>query len=82
MKLYRHVAAIFLATLLLTIPAVAQTFGEITGRVSDSTGASVPGASITLTSISTNASRATVSTESGDYTPVHFLTTSVPPSLT
>jgi hypothetical protein len=34
----------------------------------DSTGASIPAATVTLTNVSTNAPRSTVSTDSGDYT--------------
>src|SRR6266404_5196329 len=58
-----------LGFLLLTfsLPIFGQTFGEITGRVSDVTGAAVPGAIVTLTSVSTNAARSTTSTQSGDY---------------
>lgn len=47
---------------------LGQTQGEITGRVSDSTGAGVPGASITLTNTATNGTRTAVSTDAGDYT--------------
>ncbi|HSU30180.1 MAG TPA: TonB-dependent receptor [Bryobacteraceae bacterium] len=50
------------------IPVAGQTFGEITGRISDPTGAAIPAAQITLTSIATNAVRSAVSTDSGDYT--------------
>jgi hypothetical protein len=46
----------------------AQTFGEITGRVTDSTAAVVPGVSVTLTNVNTNAVRSTLSTEVGGYT--------------
>jgi hypothetical protein len=46
----------------------AQTLGEITGRISDPTGAAVPVANITLTNVATNAVRNSISTESGDYT--------------
>ena len=46
----------------------AQTLGEVTGRISDSSTAAVPGASITLTNVATNAARTAVSTDSGDYT--------------
>ncbi len=49
------------------LPVFGQTFGEITGVVSDSTGAAVPNATITLTNISTNAARTTVTTNAGDY---------------
>ena len=50
------------------IPSFGQTFGEVTGRISDPTGAAIPAAQITLTSVATNAVRTTVSTDSGDYT--------------
>ncbi len=46
----------------------AQTLGEITGRVSDSSGAGVPGATLTLTNVNTNAVRNTATTGTGDYT--------------
>jgi len=50
------------------IPVSGQTFGEITGRISDPTGAAIPAAQITLTSVATNAVRVAASTDSGDYT--------------
>ena len=50
------------------IPLFAQTFGEITGHITDPTGAAVPSAKITLTNLATNAVRTTDSTGSGDYT--------------
>src|SRR5882724_8120742 len=67
-----------LGILLLTfgLPIFGQTFGEITGRVSDMTGAAVPGATVTLTSVSTNAVRSTTTTQSGDYS-----LPSVPPGI-
>src|SRR5215831_18186327 len=46
----------------------AQTFGEVTGRVTDPSGAVIPGASITLTNVNTNAVRNTVTAEAGAYT--------------
>jgi hypothetical protein len=72
----RHVArgyvclAIFTFVLLAlcSLPAFSQTLGEITGRVTDASSAGVPGATITLTSVATNAVRNTVSTGAGDYT--------------
>src|SRR5438128_3130187 len=50
------------------IPAMAQTFGEVTGRVTDPSGAVIPGASVTLTNLNTNAIRTVVTTEAGAYT--------------
>ncbi|MFP5206013.1 MAG: carboxypeptidase regulatory-like domain-containing protein [Acidobacteriota bacterium] len=47
---------------------MAQAGGTISGHVADSTGAVVPGATITLTNPATNTTRTTVSTGSGDYT--------------
>src|SRR5499433_2881764 len=46
----------------------AQTFGEVTGRVTDPSGAVIPGASVTLTNVNTNAVRTVVTTEAGAYT--------------
>ena len=52
---------------LLALPALGQTLGEITGRISDPSGAGIPDAALTLTSISTNAVRHTTTTNDGDY---------------
>jgi hypothetical protein len=46
----------------------AQTFGQITGHVSDPSGAVVPDATITLTNVATGGVRTTVTTGAGDYT--------------
>lgn len=46
----------------------AQTAGTISGHVSDSTGAVIPDATVTLTNVGTNTSRTTVTTGTGDYT--------------
>jgi hypothetical protein len=54
--------------LLVALPAMSQTFGEITGQISDASGASVPVAAVTLTNAKTNAVRSTVSNETGIYT--------------
>jgi hypothetical protein len=63
-----RLAALAAALLLFSVSAFPQTLGEITGRVTDTTAAAVPNATITLTSVATNAVRTTVSTDSGDYT--------------
>lgn len=51
----------------LALPAFAQTFGEITGKVTDASGAAAPEAAVIATNNSNNASRRTVSTVTGDY---------------
>jgi len=53
--------------LLISTGVCAQTGGEITGTVTDQTGASVVGASITVTNIDTSAARSITSNESGVY---------------
>jgi hypothetical protein len=53
---------------LSAIPAIAQTFGEVTGHINDASGAAVAGARVTLTNTATNAARVTPTTDSGDYT--------------
>ncbi len=66
MKMFVHA----LTTVVLgafSLPLFAQTFGEITGRVSDASGAAAPEAIVTATNTSTNASRRTASTVTGDY---------------
>src|ERR1700681_3557496 len=54
----------------LTLPigiASAQTFGDITGEVTDQTGAIAPNATVTATQISTNTTRTTRTNEAGLY---------------
>lgn len=53
---------------LIALPLTGQTLGEITGRISDPSGAGVPDAALTLTSTTTNAVRQTKTTTDGDYT--------------
>jgi hypothetical protein len=67
-----------LSRLLLTFAAVfllcvAPVFGQLVGKgaiqgtVTDSTGASIPGATVVITNIATNTKQTMVSTGSGDY---------------
>ena len=49
------------------VPSFSQTFGEITGRITDSSGAAAPEATVGLTNVSTNAVRQTTSNQTGDY---------------
>ena len=54
--------------LLLSGFALAQTGStEITGLVTDATGAAVPGATITITRVATGESRTAVTDNSGEY---------------
>ena len=55
---------ILLGLLLLSAPSMAQTFGEITGVVADSSGAVVGGATVTITNPQTNFTRRAVSRSS------------------
>ena len=56
-----------LVCLLLGLPSFGQTFGEITGEVRDTTGANVPGVTVTITNAATNAVRSATSNEAGVY---------------
>src|SRR4051812_22294452 len=58
-----------LATLLLAFAALAQTpTAQVTGRVTDSSEALVPGAEIVVTGIETNFERRTQANAAGYYT--------------
>ena len=50
-----------------SLPALAQTLGEITGEVRDASGAVIGGATVTVTNVNTNAVRSTVSNATGVY---------------
>ena len=55
-------------SLLFTIPVVGQlTTADILGTVTDSTGAVVPNATVTINNLGTNEKRTTQSNSSGDY---------------
>ena len=56
-------------TVMLVTNATAQsiTSGDITGTVTDPSGASVPNAAVTLTNINTNASQNTITNQQGTY---------------
>ena len=65
----RHaIAAALVSTLWLATPLHAQVAtGTILGNVTDSSGGAVPGATVTATNVDTQASRDTVTDESGQY---------------
>src|SRR6186997_479786 len=54
--------------LCLSIPLYAQTLGTITGEVKDSSGATIPGSTVTATNVATNATRTQASNEVGAFT--------------
>jgi Carboxypeptidase regulatory-like domain/TonB-dependent Receptor Plug Domain len=58
----------FLAIGLLAMPVRAQVSAAISGRVIDPTGAVVPGATVTVKSLETDATRIATSDGSGEYT--------------
>jgi hypothetical protein len=64
--------ACFVLVLFLVISSSArlsaQTSGEISGHVADTTGAVIPDANVTLTDVGTSGVRSTVTTGAGDYT--------------
>src|SRR4051794_24649078 len=66
MRFHLSALALFLFGALAQ-PVIAQTFGEITGKITDSSGAAAPEAVITVTNSNTNAARRTVTTDTGDY---------------
>src|SRR5947209_914379 len=63
----RRASSALVVWFVLSLPAFAQTLGTITGEVKDSTGAVVPGATVTVTNKATNATRTTASNAVGLY---------------
>ena len=68
----RNLAAIVVFSFFCIVSGRAQTFAEVTGAVTDPSGAVVAGATITITNTATNQVREVESNESGNYT-VPFL---------
>ncbi len=70
---YRRAAVTFLTVLgvsLLCVPrssAQSITSGDVTGTVTDPTGAVIPGASLTLTNVATNGSKQVTTSGDGTY---------------
>src|SRR5690349_17237514 len=64
----RRVCLAVLILCLLTLPSVAQvTTGTINGRVTDASGAVIPGVTVTLTSPVIQGERTALSDEAGNY---------------
>ena len=70
---FRSICAILLLTLAAALPVSAQEFrGAIHGTVKDSTGALLPGVTITVTNIETNVSQTVVTDSKGLYQVPHL----------
>src|SRR5438045_2326130 len=61
----RRASSAVLVWCLLCLPAFAQTLGTITGEIRDSSGAVVPGATVSVVNKATNATRTTSSNAVG-----------------
>src|SRR5262249_26059264 len=58
---------IFFLALGVALPSFGQTFGEITGEVTDSSGAVIVGATVTVINPQTNLTRTAVTNSAGNY---------------
>jgi carboxypeptidase family protein/TonB-dependent receptor-like protein len=69
-------ARILMCVLLVSVmssSAVSQEFrGSISGRVTEASGAAVPGATVTITNLATNTSTNATTNESGNYTAIYL----------
>src|SRR5213596_3864132 len=67
-KLSRHALAGVLFSICFSVATIhAQVTASVSGRVEDSTGAAVPGAVVTVTSLETGAGRTATTNETGTY---------------
>ena len=60
-------ALLFLSGLAFPTASFAQTTADIVGRVTDASGAVMPGATVTLENVGTRDLRTTVTSDTGDY---------------
>jgi hypothetical protein len=60
-------AAIFFVLIFSVQPALAQGTADLVGRVTDTSGAVLPGAMVTAENVATNSVRTTITSETGDY---------------
>ena len=64
---FTHTGFCVALLLCISLPVAAQTFGEITGSVTDSSGAVVAGATVTVTNTATAVERKVTTNEVGNY---------------
>lgn len=68
MAFFRSLGIILCALSLWTVAASCQSTGTIVGKVSDPSGASIPGSVVTATNAATGLDRSTAALEDGSYT--------------
>src|SRR5215213_3914095 len=73
-RLMRFALAVFACTCMVGLPAAAQeSRGSIAGLVVDSSGGALPGVTVTIRNIGTNATTVQTTNETGQYTAVLLL---------
>src|SRR5438876_1300044 len=66
--LLAHMSTLIMLIGIFALPTLAQTNkADIVGTITDSNGASVQGATVTITKVDTNATRTVTSGDSGEY---------------
>ena len=69
----RRVIVLMLALAAVSSAALAQDFrGAITGRITDSSNARMPGVTVVATNVETNVAQTTVTNSEGDYTVLYL----------
>src|SRR5262245_25367537 len=69
MKFARWCTFVALTWLMSPLPVFAQVnTGDIVGRITDTSGAVLPGVTVAVENVNTGASRTQVTSETGDYT--------------
>jgi hypothetical protein len=73
MRTYKYLILASLIFLTTIGPALAQEFrGQISGRITEASGAAVPNATVTVTSAATNSAVNATTNESGEYTVLYL----------
>ena len=63
---------LLIALCLFSMPSRAQILGELRGQITDASGATLPGARITLTQLANGVSQARQTTSTGEYSYTHL----------